>query len=127
MAFQSRSGDAALQAARDWKRAFPQSREANRYVLQILVALNRCPRASSRCAPTLRCRAQGPPAAISAIPRNFARVTDKKQAATVVEQALSEYTAKADLGPAAWTTIGRMRLAAGDAAGAWKQPAAGRR
>ena len=41
IAFQARSGDAALQAARAWKQAYPQSREANRYVLQILVALNR--------------------------------------------------------------------------------------
>ena len=41
IAFQSRSGDAALQAARAWKQAHPASREANRYVLQILVALNR--------------------------------------------------------------------------------------
>lgn len=41
MAFQARSGDAALQAARAWKQAYPTSREANRYVLQILVALNR--------------------------------------------------------------------------------------
>src|SRR5262245_1364066 len=37
LAFQARSGDAALEAARAWKRAQPQSREANRYVLQILV------------------------------------------------------------------------------------------
>src|SRR5512133_1358356 len=41
LAFQSRSGDAALQAARAWKQAYPASREANRYVLQILIALNR--------------------------------------------------------------------------------------
>jgi tetratricopeptide (TPR) repeat protein len=119
MAYQSRSGDAALQAARDWKRAFPQSREANRYVLQILVALNKVgegvePLRADIALTEPKDRA----ASISAIPRNFSRVTDKKQAATVVEQALSEYTAKADLGPAAWTTIGRMRLAAGDAPGA---------
>jgi hypothetical protein len=44
IAFQSRAGDAALQAARAWKQAFPQSREANRFVLQILLALNRVPR-----------------------------------------------------------------------------------
>src|SRR5687767_602638 len=36
MGFQTRSGDAALEAARAWKQAFPQSREANRFVLQIL-------------------------------------------------------------------------------------------
>src|SRR5438128_8767395 len=30
VAFQARSGEAALQAARAWKQAFPESREANR-------------------------------------------------------------------------------------------------
>ncbi|MCG2591782.1 tetratricopeptide repeat protein [Ramlibacter sp. XY19] len=119
LAFQARSGDAALQAARDWKKAFPQSREANRYVLQVLVALNRM----GEIAEPLRAEialadAKDRAAVINALPRNFARVTDKKLAATSVEQALSDYTAKTDLGPAAWTTIGRMRLAAGDTAGA---------
>ncbi len=37
IALQSRSGEYALAAARAWKEAQPQSREANRYVLQILV------------------------------------------------------------------------------------------
>ncbi|UUZ67198.1 hypothetical protein LP416_20395 [Polaromonas sp. P2-4] len=41
IALQSRSGDAALQAAGAWQQAQPASREANRYVLQILIALNR--------------------------------------------------------------------------------------
>ena len=41
IAFQSRSGDAALQAARAWREAQPGSREANRFVMQILIALNR--------------------------------------------------------------------------------------
>src|ERR1035437_10087411 len=41
IALQARSGDSALQAARAWRQAHPTSREANRYVLQILVGLNR--------------------------------------------------------------------------------------
>ena len=41
IALQARSGDYALAAARAWKEAQPQSREANRYTLQILIALNR--------------------------------------------------------------------------------------
>ena len=41
IALQSRSGDAALQAATAWQLALPNSREAYRYVLQILIALNR--------------------------------------------------------------------------------------
>ena len=41
IALQSRSGEYALAAARAWKEALPQSRDANRYLLRILVALNR--------------------------------------------------------------------------------------
>jgi len=41
LALQSRSGEAALQAARSWKSSLPESQEANRYILQILLALNR--------------------------------------------------------------------------------------
>jgi hypothetical protein len=41
MALQARSGEAALQAAQTWKREIPSATEASRYVLQILLALNR--------------------------------------------------------------------------------------
>ena len=41
LALTSRSGESALQAAQAWTRAFPKSAEANRYVIQILVGLNR--------------------------------------------------------------------------------------
>ncbi|MEQ1659158.1 MAG: hypothetical protein ABL896_10310, partial [Hylemonella sp.] len=41
ISLQARAGDSALQAARAWKQAQPNSRDANRYVLQILIGLNR--------------------------------------------------------------------------------------
>jgi tetratricopeptide (TPR) repeat protein len=119
LAFQARDGEAALDAARAWKKAMPQSREANRFVLQILVALNRVPESAEPLKADLRLAdPRERTAAISAIARNYSRVTDKKQAATVVEQALSEYLADPATGAAAWGTVGRMRLAAGDPAGA---------
>jgi len=119
MAFQSRAGEAALQAARAWKQAFPQSREANRFVLQILVALNRVPESAEAVrAEIALADAKDRPTVISVLPRVYARAADKKQAATVLEQALSEHTSSAATGPAAWSAIGRMRLAAGDTAGA---------
>lgn len=119
LAFQARNGDAALQAARAWKQAFPQSREANRYVLQILVALNRIPESADPLKTDIALAdPRDRPAVISVIPRNYARASDKKQAATVVEQALADYLNQPATGAAAWTTVGRMRLAADDAAGA---------
>ncbi|MBA2965051.1 tetratricopeptide repeat protein [Ramlibacter sp. MAH-25] len=119
IAFQSRAGDAALQAARAWKQAFPDSREANRFVLQILLALNRVPEAAEPLrAEVALADPKERNAILGAIPRLFARATDKKQAVTVVEQALAEPAGNPDTGAAAWTTIGRMRLAAGDGTGA---------
>jgi tetratricopeptide (TPR) repeat protein len=119
IAFQSRSGDAALQAARAWKAAFPASREANRYVLQILVALNRVAESAEPLkAEIALAEPKDRNAVLSVIPRSYSRVSDKKLAATVVEQALSDYLAQPDTGAAAWTAVGRLRLAAGDSAAA---------
>jgi tetratricopeptide (TPR) repeat protein len=119
LAFQGRNGDAALQAARAWKQAFPQSREANRYVLQILVALNRIPESAEPLKTEISLAdAKDRPAVIASVARSYSRATDKKQAATVVEQALAEYMKAPDTGPVAWSSVGRLRLAAGDTAGA---------
>ena len=119
IALQSRSGDAALQAVKAWKQVQPQSREANRYLMQILIALNRI----SDTSEPVKTEIELAPAAeralvISAIPRAYARVSDKKQASAVVEEALTPYLINPATASAAWTTVGRMRLAAGDAAAA---------
>ena len=119
IALQSRSGDAALQAVRAWKQAQPESREANRYLMQILIALNRI----SDTQEPVKTEIELTPAAdraavIAAIPRAYARVGDKKQASAVVEEVLAFYLVSPATASAAWTTVGRMRLAAGDAAGA---------
>ncbi len=119
LALQSRAGDAALQAALAWKQAFPGSSDANRYVLQILIALNRIndtlePLKSGLALLPVNERSL----AISAVPRAYARVGDKKLATTVVEEALATYVINPITSVAAWTTIGRMRLASGDTTGA---------
>jgi tetratricopeptide (TPR) repeat protein len=119
LAFQARSGDQALQAARAWKQAFPKSREANRYVLQILVALNRIPESVEPLKTEIALAdAADRAGVIAAVGRIYARATDKKQAAGTVERALAEYLRDPGTGPAAWTTVGRLRLAAEDTAGA---------
>lgn len=119
IALQSRSGDAALQAARAWKQDQPTSRDANRYVLQILVALNRIAETAEPLQTELRLAPDVErPAVLATIPRAYARVTDKKLAATAVEEALADYLGNPATASAAWTTVARMRLAAGDANGA---------
>lgn len=119
IALQSRSGDASLQAAVAWKQAQPASREANRYVLQILIALNRI---ADTAEPLKQEIALAPeverPMALAALPGAYARVSDKKLASTVVEEALADYLKSPATASVAWTTVGRMRGLAGDAAGA---------
>ncbi len=119
IALQNRAGDAALQAARAWKQAHPASRDANRYVLQILLALNRI----SETAEPLKAEIAMAPAperngALATVPRLYARASDKKQAAALVEQALADALGQPATASAAWLAVGRMRLAASDPPGA---------
>ncbi|MBC7611058.1 MAG: tetratricopeptide repeat protein [Polaromonas sp.] len=121
IALQSRSGEAALQAAQAWKQAQATSREPNRYILQILIALNRVGATLEPLKTEIEFSPLAErPIAISSIPRAYARVSDKKLAAKVVEEALATYQTNPVTAGAAWTTIGRMRLISGDTSGAFE-------
>ena len=120
IALQARSGDGALLAARSWTKAWPQDRKANNQLLQILLAVNQV---SESLEPLKKEIALAPDAerdaTINLIPRHFARVTDKKRAAAIVQQALEPYLNKSNTTAAvAWTSLGRMRLASDDINGA---------
>ena len=119
IALQARAGDSALQAARAWRQAEPNSREANRNVLQILIALNRL---GEVLEPLKRELTLTPvkerEAVIASLPRYFARTSNKKQAASLLEQALAEHLNNKATAGAAWTSVGRLRLEAGDHAAA---------
>ncbi|MEN9618347.1 MAG: hypothetical protein RL406_584 [Pseudomonadota bacterium] len=116
IALQARSGDGALMAARSWSQAWPQDRKANNQVLQILLALNQV---AESLDPLKKEIALAPEAErdaiINLIPRHYARVTDKKRAANIVQQALEPYLNKSNTtGAVAWTSLGRMRLASNE-------------
>jgi len=114
MALQARSGEAALQAAQTWKREIPSATEASRYVLQILLALNRVEDAGKALAISiyeLPLDEQAP--AMASVPRLFGMVKDKALAADVVEKALTKAFSQKATSAAAWTTTGRMRRDAG--------------
>lgn len=119
LGLRARSADAALDAARAWQRAVPTSREANRYVLQILIGLNRV---SDTLEPLRRelAGATGPERlnTINLLPRYYARVTDKTLAAEQLEAALANDLRTTTTGPAAWSALGMMRLQAGNTTGA---------
>jgi tetratricopeptide (TPR) repeat protein len=121
LALRARSADSALQAAQAWARAFPASADANRYVLQILVGLNRIPETLEPIKRQIAAlKDQDRAAAIALLPRYFVRTTTPKQAVIVLEQALAGEIGSKQFGPISWTSIGRMRLLAGDAPGAWE-------
>ncbi len=112
VALQARSGDAALAAARAWAQELPGSLEADRFVLQILLALNRI----GETGPVLRDLIRDTPLAersdtLNAIPQTFARVQDKALAASVVREAVTPSLTQPETAAAAWTTVGRMELA----------------
>ena len=110
IALQARSGDAALQAAQSWKRELPKAIEPNRYILQILLALNRVEEAGQALTTSIHdLPAAEQNGAIASVPRIFSPLQDKKRAADVVEKALQRAIAQADTAASAWTTIGRMR------------------
>jgi len=119
VALQSRSGEAALQAARAWKRTNPTSRQANLYTLQILLALNRL----GDAAEPLRAEIDLAPAeeqnmALANLHRHLAQVNDKKRAVSILEQSIAPYLQTPVTAAAAWNSVGRVRLHAGDTTGA---------
>ena len=119
LALTARSGESALTAAQAWSRAFPESGKANRYELQILIGLNRL---NDVLVPLKRELASTPiqerAAVISLLPRYFARSSEKRLAAFIVEQALATDLTSKTTGPAAWAAVGGLRLVGADTAGA---------
>lgn len=119
LAIQSRAGPAALEATRAWRQAFPDSAQAGQYELQVLIVLGRVAETEE---PTRHFLATLPEAErlsfITALPALYQRVPDKAEAARVIERALDGALSQPALAPAAWTSIGRLRLQAGDKAGA---------
>lgn len=119
IALRARAGESALQAAQAWTRAAPDSKDARRYLLQILIGLNKL---SDTVEPIKRELASMPTKerldAIRLVPRYFVRATDKAAAAKVVEQALAPELPRSATGPAAYAAIGTMRVLAGDGEGA---------
>jgi tetratricopeptide (TPR) repeat protein len=116
IALQARAGDQALVASRAWRTAHPQSLEAIRLQVQILLSMNRL----GELGEPLRALIAGTPVAergalIAALPRFFARAGDKRQAAGVLDEVLKPYAADSATRVAAQVATGRGWLAAGDA------------
>ncbi|MDB6000927.1 MAG: hypothetical protein JWP52_2626, partial [Rhizobacter sp.] len=115
IALKARAGDQALSAVRAWRTAIPTSLEAHRYLVQMLVALNR---GSETVEPLRSLLALSPPAERSALilslPRLFAREKDPVAAATLLQDGLEPSMQDPVTQTAATLAVGRGWLTAKD-------------
>lgn len=119
MAIQARAGRLAQDATRDWIKAYPSSLQAARFQLQVAIALGHISQSTAPLKAMLKALPDSEKASfIIALPALYQNVGDKDAATAAVQDALSDVTDSKTLGAAAWTTIGRMRMRAGDDAGA---------
>ena len=117
IALQARAGDQALAAVLAWRQAIPESQEALRYQVQLLVALNRVGEADEPLGTLLK-QAPRPalPGLIDALPRFLGRSTDRAAVAALIERAMKPFADDPEIRTAAWVASGRGWLAAGDTA-----------
>ena len=92
IALQARAGDQALAAARAWRTSLPESVEAHRYVIQILVAMGKPMETADTLGSLIRLTPPAERAAlISALPRFFASTSERKQVPALLEQVLAPH------------------------------------
>ena len=97
IALQARAGEQALSATQAWRQALPESSDALRYQIQILVALNRVADVEEPLSLLLRRTARPAlPPVIEALPRFLSRGADHAATAALIERVLQPYTDAAD-------------------------------
>lgn len=117
IALKARAGDSALVAAKAWRAAWPESLDALRYEVQLLVALNRPAETAEPLQALLKLTpAPQRVALINGLPSLFARSTERIANAALIERVLEPYTTASDTGVAAQVASGRAWLAASDLA-----------
>ena len=117
VALQGRAGDQALAAVKAWRQALPGSTEALRFQVQLLVQLNRTPETYEPLQLLIKLTPEAQRAGlIGALPRFYARSTDRALAAALIEQVLQPYLDAPDTRTAARVSAGRGWLIALDGA-----------
>lgn len=115
MALQIRAGSQALIVVQSWRTALPTSREAHRYLIQLLVALNRAPETAEPLRSLIKLTPPAErPGLIASLPRFFERTADPKAVPDVIEAALKPSVDDPETRTASLVSIGRAWLAAGD-------------
>lgn len=113
IALQGRAGDEAMVAVKAWRLAIPDSLDALRYQVQLLVQLNRTAEAVEPLQALVKAApAAQRPALITAVPRLLVHSSDRNQAAQIIEQVLLPYADAPETRVAARVAIGQGWLAA---------------
>jgi tetratricopeptide (TPR) repeat protein len=113
LAVQGRSGDKALVAAQAWRQARPESMEAVRTQVQLLVALQRVDDLAEPLGTLLsRVPTAERSATLAGLPRFLDGMTDKAGAFKAAEAAVAPFVDAADTRTAARVALGRLALAA---------------
>jgi tetratricopeptide (TPR) repeat protein len=113
IAVQAHAGEDALAAVRQWRSDLPQSLDAHRYLIQLLVVLNRVPETTEPITSLIRLTPADERNALMAnVSRFFARSGDRKQVAGVVEEALKPFADLPESRGAVSVGVGRAWLAA---------------
>ena len=119
IALLSRSAQQATMVAKAWKEALPESRQASRYLLQVLLSTNH----GEETGPLLKQEiAMAKPEEklefIRALPSIYRRLSDPVLATKITRDALASELENPVTGPDAWAAIGTMELAADNKAAA---------
>lgn len=114
VALRSRAGEQALTAAKAWRQALPQSRDAAEFNTHILIALGRSKelaaplRALIQLTPTLQ-----QPQLIASLPRSLARLQDSVSTARVIDDATEPWRKPPLENASAWGASAEAWLMAG--------------
>lgn len=115
IALQARAGEQALTAAKAWRQALPQSREACEYTTQILLALDRTADLAAPVRDMIQLTAAPQqPQVLLSLPRLMMRLSDKTAAAQVIGDATQPWRQAPLELPEAWIASSEAWLLAKD-------------
>lgn len=116
IALTARAGEQALGAAKAWRQALPNDRQAAEFNAQILMALNR-PQAMVEPLRSLIQLTPQPqqPQALARLTRSLLRLTDRAATARLVDEVTQPWREPNQNFAEAWLTSGEAWMAAGDA------------
>ncbi len=117
IALQARAGDQALAAVMAWRSALPRSIEAHRYLIQLLVALNRAGESVEPLRSLIQLTPEAErPTLIQSLPGFFSRTGDKTQTPALVERVTQGWIDQAPTRTASRVALARAWLGVPDAA-----------